>query len=230
MPCSRACARCSCCEGRPLKAGPALGRDGAAICGGRGGDAAGPRLNSGRGPATRGATGRDGAAMCGVGRGAMAGRCGAGAARNAGAAGRAIAGGAAGRAIAGGAAGRAAGAAGAAAPCPLSPWADALTLAVIADTPTKNVAKQTLRASMSLLAVTTALKPQRASAKLVRPWLPRPRLLALRFCDAGRRMSTSRSREAVAATAAEMRQQPKNCRQEKSCARMAPNRSSAQST
>ena len=100
--------------------------------------------------------------MCGVGRGAMAGRCGAGAARNAGVAGRAIAGGvagraiagggAAGRAIAGGAAGRAAGAAGAAAPCPLSPWADALTLAVIADTPTKNVAKQTLRASMSLLA------------------------------------------------------------------------------
>jgi len=91
--------------------------------------------------------------MCGVGRGAMAGRCGAGAARNAGAAGRAIAGGAAGRAIAGGgAAGRAAGAAGAAAPCPLSPWADAPRLAVIADTPTKNVAKQMLRASMSLLA------------------------------------------------------------------------------
>ena len=74
---------------------------------------------------------------CGV----IAGRCGAGAARNAGAAGRAMAGGAAGRAIAaGGAAGRAmaGGAAGAARPlgAPRS-WAKEPVFTAIADTPEK---------------------------------------------------------------------------------------------
>jgi hypothetical protein len=103
MRCSRWPIR-SCCDGRSLREGGALGREGAAILG---------------------AAGRCGAAMCGIGRGAMAGRCGGGAGRNAGAAGRAMAGGGAGRAMAGGgagramaggAAGRAAGAAGAALP------------------------------------------------------------------------------------------------------------------
>ena len=111
--------------------------------------AAAPWRNSGRGPATRGAAGRGGAAMCGIGRGAMAGRCGGGAGRNAGAAGRAIAGGGAGRAMAGGAAGRAiaGGAAGLAAaaggPGLFCSWADASTLAAITQAPSTEAAKRT---------------------------------------------------------------------------------------
>jgi hypothetical protein len=173
--CSRCCARVSICsfrDGRAPAAGDVL--DGVAMrgpgclviagcCGGA------ARWISGRGAAMRGAAGRGGAAMRGAACGIMAGRCGAGAARNAGAAGRAMAGGAAGRAMAGGGpAGRAAGAAAPPGPWPLICWANEPVLTAIADTPRKSAVTRTPRGSMIATPCFVARKRQRARAEIVR--------------------------------------------------------------
>ena len=129
----------------------------------------------------------------------MAGRCGGGAARKAGAAGRAIAGGGPGRAMAaGGAAGRAMAAGGAAGRAPAAPgpnlrsWADAPTLAAIAETPTRSAAKQTTRGSI-IVAPRWFWSPTTFNAQTPRSFAWR-RMRVLRSCAAGREVSASRQR------------------------------------
>jgi hypothetical protein len=180
--CCVACCRCpmgcsrwpvrSCCGGRAPGEGGAVGCDGAAILG---------------------VVGRGDAAMCGIGRGAMAGRGGGGAGRDAGAAGRAIAGGGAGRAMAGGGAGRAMAGAGrakagggavgrvadAGGPGLLCSWADELTLVAAAETPRRNAARRRSRARMIVSCNSLiARRSQRATTAI-------DRCVSLRLCDAG---------------------------------------------
>jgi hypothetical protein len=130
--------------------------------------------------------GRGDAAMCGIGRGAMAGRGGGGAGRDAGAAGRAIAGGGAGRAMAGGGAGRAKAGGGAVGrvadaggPGLLCSWADELTLVAAAETPRRNAARRRSRARMIVSCNSLiARRSQRATTAI-------DRCVSLRLCDAG---------------------------------------------
>jgi len=105
----------------------------------------------------RGAAGREGAAKCGcgIGRGAMAGRCGAGAGWNAGAAGRAIAG-AAGRATAAGAAPR------------FGCCAEAPMLAAIKERPTKQAAKGSAKPTLSGRMVVGSLSSPAPHASITR--------------------------------------------------------------
>jgi hypothetical protein len=238
MRCSRCCARCSirsCRDGRALKSGGA------------------PRRNSGRGPATRGAAGRGGAAMCGVGRGAIAGRCGGGAGRTAGAAGRTIAGGGAGRAMAGGAAGRAmaGGAAGLAAaagaaggPGLLWSWADAPTLAAITQTPSTEAAKRTPTRSIVIAPRSLFGCPPSSTRERRNRSPSRPAACFFDWrCDFATQGKLVRSagmpkrRPIIPSTPARragLGSRPpsiaEQCRHEKSCLRVVPICSSAQST
>src|SRR6267154_5545186 len=126
-----------------------------AMAGGR--DTAVGRWKLCRGAAKRGAAGREGAAKCGcgIGRGAMAGRCGAAAGWNAGAAGRAIAG-AAGRAIAAGAAPG------------LGCCAEAPILPAIRERPTKEAAKGSAKPTLSGSMVVSSLSYPAPHASLTR--------------------------------------------------------------